>query len=179
MGASGGSRPANRRSNVARILEDLSTLSPKKLQRRLEELAEDALPCLGIYAYAASPEDGLTTVLWVDSRRRRDVLDLARVVETEPGGFATVAWSRVSLRSRSSTLLLRASFDRPVRCAFDVRIDVPLDTLGRRRSDVLLLAAASSIALSIDTSPLCDKLTVCVSAPASNESLLELLALLR
>ena len=75
------------------ILDDLSTLPPKKLVRRLEEVAADALPCLGITAHEASPEAGLTTGLWVDDRGRRDLHDLVRVVETDPGGYATVAWA--------------------------------------------------------------------------------------
>lgn len=131
------------------ILDDLSTLPPKKLARRLEELAADALPCLGVTAYEASPEAGLTTGLWVDDRGRRDVHDLVRVVETEPGGYATVAWAGLSPSERTPywRLLLRVRFERPVQCDFDVRIDVEAAGTSEPGSLVALLLAARSFAV--------------------------------
>ena len=108
------------------ILEDLTTLTPKRLERRLEELAREALPCVSAVAFEANPDDGLTVGLWVESEGRRDVLDLARVLETEPGGHVATGWSLLS-PSKSHhywRLLLRVQFERPVLCSFVVRFDV-------------------------------------------------------
>jgi hypothetical protein len=62
---------------VSAILEDLTMLSPKRLEKRLEALARDALPCRSVTVFGGNPELGLTVALHVDSRRRSDVLDLA------------------------------------------------------------------------------------------------------
>ena len=53
------------------ILEDLTTLPPKRLEKRLEELARDALPCHSATVFDGNPEDGLTVAVHVDSRRRQ------------------------------------------------------------------------------------------------------------
>ena len=160
------------------ILEDHSSLSPKKLGRRLEALATAALPCLGVFAYEASPRDGLTTALWVDSRGRQDVRDLARVVETEPHGCATVAWSRLapSRRNRTTLLLLRVAFERPVECAFDVRIDVGAHREDLARRWLRLLLAADRFALAFDERPEATGGLVWVPAPAVQEPVADVLS---
>lgn len=75
------------------MLEDLTTLSPRRLERRLEKLAEEALPCQAVTVFDGNTEDGLTVALHVDSRRRRDIVDLARVVEDDPAVHASSGWS--------------------------------------------------------------------------------------
>lgn len=44
------------------IIEDLTKLPPKRLARRLDELARDALPCMSVTVFDGSPEHGLTSV---------------------------------------------------------------------------------------------------------------------
>ena len=75
------------------IAEDLTKLSPKRLTKRLEELSREALPCVSATVFDGNPRDGLTVGLWVESHGRRDVLDLARVLETERAGHVATAWS--------------------------------------------------------------------------------------
>jgi hypothetical protein len=164
-------------ANVTIIAEDLSTLSPKKLGKRLEQLTADALPCLGIAAYEASPGDGLTTALSVDSRGRRDVHDLVRVVQSEPGGFATVSWSRCGgRRSRAVVLLLHVAMERPVRCTFDVRFDIGDHASDAIRAGLPLLLAAERFALSFDRTPDRPDGLVWIGAPAIREPLVQALA---
>ena len=52
------------------MVEDLTMLNPKRLGRRLEELARDALPCVSAVASHADPEHGLTVALWIESHGR-------------------------------------------------------------------------------------------------------------
>jgi hypothetical protein len=137
------------------ILEDLTRLTAKRLERRLEELAREALPCVSVVAFEASPEEGLTVGLWIESQGRRDVLDLARVLETEPGGHVATGWSLLS-SSRShpySRLLLRVHFERPVLCSFVVRFDIRDDASDAMRSSLPLLLAASGFTLAFDQLP--------------------------
>jgi hypothetical protein len=84
--------PSRRRANVSTVLEDLTKLPPKRLERRLEELSREALQCVGASAFDANPQDGQTVGLWIEARDRRDVLDLARVLESEPGGHVSTGW---------------------------------------------------------------------------------------
>src|SRR5436309_12872270 len=99
------------------MVEDLTNLKPKRLERRLEELASDALPCVSAVVSHGDPEHGLTVALWVESQGRGDVLDLARVLETEPGGHVETGWSMLSPSRRHPQwrLLLRVNLERPVR----------------------------------------------------------------
>jgi len=99
------------------------------------------------------------------------VRDLVRVVETEPGGYAIVAWSRLapSRRHRATRLLLRVAIERPVECAFNVRID-----LGEHREDparrwLPLLLAAERFALAFDERPEAARGLVWVPAPTVRE----------
>ena len=102
---------------VSIILDDLTTLSPKRLEKHLEALARDALACSSVTILDGNPEDGLTVSLRVDSRRRADVLDLARVVEDDGIVSASCSWSALapSRRHPEWRLLLRVGFERPGR----------------------------------------------------------------
>jgi hypothetical protein len=129
---------------VKAILEDLTTLPPKRLEKRLEALARDALPCRSATVFDGNPDDGLTVALHVDSLRRGNVLDLARVVEDDAAVSASCGWSLLapSRRYPRWRLLLRVSFERPVICTFTVVFEIsdhPSDPL--RASLPLLLAA--------------------------------------
>jgi hypothetical protein len=157
---------------VKTIVEDLSNLPPKRLARRLDELARDALPCVDANVFDGNPEDGLTVGLWVESQGRRDVLDLARVLETEPGGHVTTGWSLLhpSRKHPYWRLLLRVDFARPVTCAFSVRFDIREDP-----SDLPLLLAASGFALSFDRFPGSERPVTWIPAPAARDCVLEVL----
>jgi hypothetical protein len=94
------------------VVESLTALKPKRLERRLEALARDALPCVSAVVSHGDPEHGLTVALCVQSQGRRDVLDLARVLETEPGGYVETGWSLLSPSRRHPywRLLLSVNF---------------------------------------------------------------------
>jgi len=162
---------------VKGILEDLTHLPPKKLARRLDELARDALPCVGVNVFDGDPEAGLTVALWIESEGRRDVLDLARVLESEPRGHATAGWSLLypGRRHPEWRLLLRVEFDRPVKCDFVVRLDVRQHPDDAHRAALPLLLAATSFALSFDGFPTGDRPVVWLPAPTARQCLLELL----
>ena len=66
--------PYGSRATVRSMLDDLTTLPAKRREKRLETLAEDALPCQTITVFDGNPDDGITVALHVDSRRRGDVL---------------------------------------------------------------------------------------------------------
>jgi hypothetical protein len=160
------------------ILEDLTRLTAKRLERRLEELAREALPCVSAVAFEASPDEGLTAGLWVESQGRRDVRDLARVLETEPGGHVATGWSLLS-PSRShpySRLLLRVHFERPVLCSFVVRFDIRDDASDAMRSSLPLLLAASGFALAFDQLPQTEQPLAWIPAPAARDCVYEVLA---
>jgi len=163
---------------VRTVAEDLTILKPKRLGHRLEELARDALPCVSAVVSHGDPEHGLTVALWVESQGRRDVLDLARVLETEPGGHVETGWSILSPSRRHPQwrLLLRVNFERPVLCSFVVRFDVtdhPNDPL---RLALPLLLAASGFALAFDGFPEPERPVTSVPAPAARECVFEVLA---
>jgi hypothetical protein len=157
------------------ILEDLTKLPPKHLERRLEELAREALPCVSAVVFDGDPEHGLTVGLWVESEGRRDVLDLARVLETEPSGHVATGWSLLS-PNRSNPywrLLLRVHFERPVRCSFVVCFDVRDHPEDQLRLALPLLLAASGFALAFDGFPEPDRPVTWVPAPAARDCVYE------
>ncbi len=137
------------------MLEDLTVLSPKRLERRLEEIWQESLPCVSVVPWEASPDQGLTVCLWVESQGRRDVTDLGRVVESEPGGLATLAWSSLSPNRRHPCwrLLLHVDVERPVRCSFNVGFAVGNAAEDLIRSSLALLIGARSISFSFDGMP--------------------------
>jgi len=163
---------------VSAILEDLTTLSPKRLEKRLEALSRDALLCRSVTVFDGNPEQGLTVALHLDSRRRRDVLDLARVVEDDAGVSASCGWSLLA-PSRSNTgwrLLLRVSFERPVTCNFTVVFDVhehPKDPL---RADLPLVLAADRFVFDLDGRLDSKRPLVWIAAPAARECVFEVLS---
>jgi len=163
---------------VRGILEDLTKLPPKRLERKLEELAREALPCVAVTVFDGNPSDGLTVGLHVESQGRRDVLDLARVLEIEPDGYVVSAWALLTPGRKYPywRLLLRVDFERPVRCSFAVRLDVrdrPSDPL---RITLPLILAADRFALAFDGSPDRERPLVWVAAPAARECVFEVLA---
>jgi hypothetical protein len=162
---------------VTLIAEDLTKLSPKRLERRLEELWLEALPCIQIVAWSASPERGLTAGLWIESQGRRDVLDLGRVVETEPGGKATVAWSLLTPNRNHPAwrLLLHVDMQRPVVCAFSVGFEVEAQPPDELRSRLPILLAASTLALAFDGFPTSARPLPEVRAPENGDPLVDLL----
>jgi hypothetical protein len=165
---------------VNAILEDLTHLSPKRLERRLEQLASEALPCESVTVFDGSPSEGLTVGLRVESQGRRDVLDLARVLEIEPDGHVLSAWALLS-PNRSHPyhrLLLRIQFARPVRCPFVVRLDVRDHLSDPLRARLPLILAADRFALTFDGPPGTDQPLVWVSAPAARDCVFEVLTAL-
>jgi hypothetical protein len=163
---------------VNAILEDLTTLPPKRLEKRLEELARDALTCHSATVFDGNPDDGLTVALHVDSRRRRDVLDLARVVEDDAAVHASCGWSLLTPNRRHPywRLLLRVSFERPVTCAFTVSFDIrehPSDPL---RASLPLLLAANRFVFDFDGRLEPDTPLIWIAAPIARECVLDVLA---
>lgn len=134
------------------ILEDLTTLPPKRLEKRLEELAREALPSHAATVFDGNANDGLTVALHVDSRGRGDVLDLARVVEDDAVVQASCGWSLLAPSSRHSywRLLLRVSFERPVRCSFTVGFGVWEHPSDPPRGSLPLLLAADRFVFDFD-----------------------------
>jgi hypothetical protein len=163
---------------VTSIAEDLTRLSAKRLERRLEELAREALPCVSAVPLEANPEDGLTVGLWVEPEGRRDVLDLARVLESEPGGRVETGWSLLSpsRRYRYWRLLLRIHFERPVLCSFVVRLEVHDHQSDEMQRAFPLLLAASGFALAFDRLPETERPLTWVPAPTARECLYGVLA---
>jgi hypothetical protein len=162
---------------VSVILEDLTKLPPKRLERRLEELARDAMPCVSAIVFDGNPEHGLTVGLWVESEGRRDVLDLARVLEIEPNGHVATGWSLLS-PSRPHPywrLLLRVHFERPVMCSFVVRFDIREDPSDQLRGAQPLLLAASGFALGFDGFPGAERPVTWIPAPAARDCVFEVL----
>jgi hypothetical protein len=160
------------------MVESLTQLKPKRLNRRLEEIAHNALPCLSVVVSHGDPEHGLTVALWVEPRGRRDVLDLARVLESEPGGHVVTGWSLLSPSRRHPEwrLLLRFQFERPVHCDFVVRFDVTDHPRDELRLALPLLLAASGFALAFDGTSETDRPVTWVPAPAARDCVFEVLA---
>jgi len=163
---------------VKTVVGSLATLKTKRLERHREELARDALPCVAAAVSHGDPENGLTVALWVESQGRRDVLDLARVLESEPGGYVETGWSLLSPSRRHPhrRLLLRVNIERPVLCDFVVRVDVTAHPNDQLRLALPLLLAASGFALAFDGFPEPDRPVAWVPAPAARESVFEVLA---
>jgi hypothetical protein len=162
---------------VKAMLEDLSTLPPKRLERQLETLAQTALPCHAVTVFEGDRESGLTVALQVDPRRRGDVLDLARVVQDDSRVHGSADWSLLPMSPRHHwRLLLRVSFERPVQCDFTVSLDVrdhPSDPLRRA---LPLLLAATRVVFVLDGQADAERPLVWITAPVAREPVLELLA---
>jgi hypothetical protein len=163
------------------MVEDLTKLKPKRLERRLEELARDALPCVSAVVSHGDPEHGLTVALWVESQGRRDVLDLTRVLETEPGGHVLTGWSLLSPSRKHPhwRLLLHVDFERPVLCSFVVRFDITDNRDDQVRLALPLLLAASGFALAFGGFAEPDKPVTWVPAPVVRDYVFDVLAATR
>jgi hypothetical protein len=157
------------------MAEDLTKLSPKRLARRLEELSREALPCVSASVFEGNPRDGLTVGLWVESRGRGDVVDLARVLASEPGGHVVTAWSllRPGRAQPHWRLLLRVEFERPVSCTFVVRFDIVRHSDNQLLQALPLLIAADGFAIAFDRSPVEADSLLWVPAPAARECVTE------
>jgi hypothetical protein len=160
------------------VVEHLTALKPKRLGRRLEGLARDALPCVSAVVSHGDSEHGLTVALWIESQGRRDVLDLARVLGSEPDGLVEVGWSLLSPSRRRNywRLLLSVNFERPVRCDFVVRFDITDHPDDELRLALPLLLAASGFALGFDGLPEPDRPATWLPVPAARECVFEVLA---
>jgi hypothetical protein len=163
---------------VKSILEDLTNLPPKRLARRLDELARDALSCVDVNVFDGNPEDGLTVGLWVEAEGRRDVLDLARVLETEPGGHVSTGWSLLapSRPHPYGRLLLRVHFERPVQCSFVVRFEVRDQPNDPMRAALPLLLAASGFALGFNGFPATERPVSWIPTPSVRDCIFDSLA---
>jgi hypothetical protein len=162
---------------VNTMLDDLTTLPPKRLERRLERLAHDALPCHTATVFEGNEDDGLAVALHLDSRRRGDVLDLARVVEDDPRAHGSCDWSLLPPTRRRAhwRLLLRVSFERPVQCLFTVSFDIRAHPNDPLRPALPLLLAANRLLCIFDKRLDPDRSLVCITAPAAREPVLELI----
>jgi len=160
------------------MLEDLTTLPPKRLEKRLEELARDALPCHAATVFDGNPDEGLTVALHVDSRKRGDVLDLARVVEDDAAVEASCGWSLLapSRRHPCWRLLLRLSFERPVKCVYTVGFDVREHASDPLRATLPLLLAANRFVFDFDGRLDPELPLVWIVAPAARECVLDVLS---
>jgi hypothetical protein len=163
---------------VSAILEDLTTLSAKRLEKRLEALARDALPCRSVTVFDGNPEQGLTVALHVDSRRRGDVLDLARVVEDDAIVSASCGWSLLAPNRRHSRwqLLLRVSFERPVLCDFAVSLDISEHPNDPLRTSLPLLLASDRFVFDLDGRLEPERPVVWIAAPAARDCVLDVLS---
>src|SRR3954453_17503710 len=165
-------------ATVKTIMEDLTTLPPKRLEKRLEALAREALPCRSMTVFDGNADHGLTVALHIDSLRRGDVLDLPRVVEDEAAVSASCGWSLLapSRRHPRSRLLLRVSFERPVRCAFTVLFDVSEHASDPLRTTLPLLLAANRFVFDVDGRLDSERPLVWIAAPAVRDCVLELIS---
>lgn len=159
------------------MLDDLTTLPAKRREKRLAKLADEALPCRAITVFDGNSNDGITVALHVDSRRRGDVLDLARVVEDDTRVHGTCDWSLLPPAGRRHyfRLLLRVSFERPVRCDFVVNLDVRDHGSDPLRATLPLLLATSRLVFVLDGQIDAEWPLVWIDAPVAREPVLELL----
>ena len=159
------------------MLEDLSILPPKRLEKELEVLAHEALPCRAVTVFDGNPDAGLTVAIHVDSRGRGDILDLARVVEDDPTVQASCGWSLLppTRRCPQWRLLLRVGFERPVHCDFTVGFDVHDHASDPLRATLPLLLAANRLVFALDGPLDTERPLVWIAAPVVREPVLELL----
>jgi hypothetical protein len=162
---------------VKAVLDDLTTLPAKRREKRLETLAEEALPCRAVTVFDGNPDDGIAVALRVGSRRRGDVLDLARVVEDDARVHGTCDWSLIPPAGRRnySRLLLRVGFERPVHCDYTVSLDVRNQASDPLRAALPLLLAASRLVFIVDGQVDRERPLVWIDAPIAREPILELL----
>ena len=157
------------------MLDDLSLLATKQLEERLAQLVDAALPCDAVTVFDGNLDDGITVALHVDSRRRGTVLDLARVVNDDPRVHGSADWCLLPEAPGRWQLLLRVSFERPVRCDFTVSIDVRDQASDPVRAALPLLLAANRLAFVFDGPADPEQPLLWIDAPVAREPVLELL----
>lgn len=158
------------------MLEDLSTLPSKRLEKTLAKLADAALPCHAVRVLDWAPDHGITVALHVHAQGRGEVLDLARVVEDDPRAYGMADWSLLpNTHLHMWRLLLRVKVDRPVNCEFTISLDVSDQPLDPLRTSLPLLFAASRLAFALDEQTESGRPLVWITAPVAREPLLELL----
>ena len=159
------------------MLEDLSTLPPKRLEKQLEKLAHEALPCQTVSVFDGNADEGLTVALHVNSRRRGTILDLARVVEDDPSVDASCGWSLLPpTRQRAAwRLLLRVSFERPVQCTFTVGFDIRAHESDPLRASLPLLLAANRLVFAFDGALDPERPLVWIAAPVARDPVFDLI----
>jgi hypothetical protein len=128
--------------------------------------------------FDGNPVDGLTIALHVDSRRPGVVLDLARVVEDDAAVQASCGWSLLAPSRKHAhwRLLLRVSFQRPVKCDFTVGLDVrehPSDPL---RGSLPLILAANRFVIDFDGRLDSQRPLVWIAAPVVRECVFQVLS---
>ena len=104
--------------------------------------------------------------------------DLARVLQSEPGGHVTTGWSLLepSRKHPLWRLLLRVHIERPVLCSFVIRFDVTDHRNDQLRVPLPLLLAASGFALAFDGFRQSDEQVVWLPAPAVRDCVFDVLA---
>ena len=160
-----------------RNTSDLGQLPPRRLERRLNHLADDALPCHGTQVQHGSPDDGLTIGLSVETHMRGDVQDLPRVLETEPAGHVTTAWSLLhpTRKHRHHRLLLHVQLTRPVRCDFDVLFEIRDRPSDPQRQALPLLLAADAFAIGLAGYPQTERPAIWIAAPTARDPIYDAL----
>jgi len=169
---------------VTSILDDLTTLPPKQLGKRLEQLANESLVCDAVTVFDGNADDGITIALHLhfplhlEPRRRGDILDLARVVQDDARVQASCDWSMLAPDRRQACwrLLLRVSFERPVQCLFTVRFDIRAHPSDRLRAALPLLLAANRLVFVFDEREDSGRALVWIDAPVAREPVFDVLA---
>jgi hypothetical protein len=163
-----------RRRNTTR---ELTELPPRRLARHLDHLATDALPCQGIQVQDGTPHDGLTVGLWIETHGRGDIRDLPRVLETEPAGHVTTAWSHLHPTRKHShhRLLLHIQLTRPVKCDFDILFQPQDHPADAHRQAMPLLLAADAFAIGLDSYPQTERVSIWIAAPTTRDCIYDTL----
>ena len=159
-----------------------SGLSPAKgdAHRSILALAENSLECVDVAPRTAAPEDGLTTVLSVESTGRADVLDLDRAFFMGDGGTVDVSWLGLppTGRNESYRLLLQVAVTTPVDCVFVVGIPLYAEDAAHTLRRLGYLLAADRLALAFDA-PVAAGSVILMAAPIDKRALLAAIDSLR
>jgi hypothetical protein len=159
---------------------ELTELPPRRLARHLNYLASDALPCHGIQVQDGNPQDGLTVGLWVETHGRGEIRDLPRVLEAEPEGHVTTAWSLLhpTRKHRHHRLLLHIQLTRPVKCDFDILFELQDHPADKNRQALPLLLAADAFAIGLDSYPQTERPSIWIAAPTTRDRIYDTLTTL-
>ena len=142
------------------------------MHRSILVLAEESLRCVEVAPRTATPEDGLTIALSVESGGRADVLDLDRAFFMGDGGTVDVSWLGLPPDSRHPyQLLLQVTVTNPIDCAFAVGIPVETTDPGETLRRLGYLLAADRLAIAFDA-PATAQSVIILAAPADRRALL-------